>query len=77
MFAEIVDNFPQTRAVIPQPDHFRLLKQHKVFCGVHLYNLKIITQEVSLNYVNAWSTIVPAMHLYSAIKQKALVTGEI
>lgn len=63
-----------TRARYPDPEPFRLLKQHPLLCGLFLFTTKMQYQEIGVSFVNAWGSVMYCAHLYNAVRQEKLLS---
>lgn len=61
-------------ATLPPPEPFRLLKQYPLLCGLFSFAIQTKAQEVGIDFVNAWGSIMYAGHLYNAARQERLLT---
>ncbi|KAE8354727.1 hypothetical protein BDV28DRAFT_130402 [Aspergillus coremiiformis] len=59
----------------PPGDPFKLMRSHPLFCGLIAYHFKVIFQEVSVVFVNAWGAVMYIYHLYNAARQEKLLTS--
>ena len=54
---------------------FMLFKRHPLFCGLLSYNIKILAQDASIIFVNAWGAVMYCAHLYNALRQEKLISN--
>ncbi|KAI4155207.1 MAG: hypothetical protein LQ340_001140 [Diploschistes diacapsis] len=54
----------------------QLMSSHPLRCGLHAYYLKIMHQEISIAFVNAWGSIIYTYQLYNAVRQEELIQRE-
>lgn len=61
----------QSTAVEP----FLLLRNHPLYCGLLSYSIRILAQEASIVFANAWGSVLYCAHLYNALYQEKLMTN--
>lgn len=52
---------------------FLLQQWHPVYCGLWLYNLQALYQEIGVTFAGAWGSILYTYHLYNALQQEKLL----
>ncbi|CAD6592576.1 MAG: hypothetical protein ASARMPREDX12_006252 [Alectoria sarmentosa] len=60
-------------ATLPPPEPFRLLRQYPLLCGLFSFAIQIKSQELGIDFVNAWGSIMYTGHLYNAARQEKLL----
>ena len=58
---------------LPPGEPFMFLKNHPLYCGLLAYKIKILAQEASIVFVNAWGSVLYSAHLYNALRQERLI----
>lgn len=58
---------------LPSPEPFFLLRQHPLLCGLICFKVKMLMQEASITFVNAWGSVLYTAHLYNAVRQEKLL----
>ncbi|KAK8235720.1 hypothetical protein HDK90DRAFT_466052 [Phyllosticta capitalensis] len=60
--------------VLPESHYY--FKNNPVFCGLFQYSLQMRFHIVSVDFVNAWGSVLYARHLYNILKQEKLLTNK-
>ncbi len=51
-----------------------LLKRHPLLCGMMLFRLSVVTQDIGIVLVNAWGAVPSILHLYNAAVAEHTIT---
>ncbi len=66
-FLEPIRATVYSQAALPKPSGTHvLLKRHPLLCGMMLFRLSIVMQNLGITLVNAWGAVPNSLHLYNA-----------